>query len=214
MQDRVSLYPGRVKLIPVTGQENTYDMVRADSPTQEGTPLNKDSLLKVATAALYGLGADAVPDDVLALLKTLVDNAQTSANNKARIAVGSYVGTGTYGASRPNSLTFDFIPSVLVMLAYKKSNSFIPLVPGYDHSYTNIFPCDILSGIDFVSYQFAVYVSTGTNSSRGYVARTSDKKTLKWYATLYNNSGSLVDSSESQYNKAGIEYFFVALGRE
>lgn len=68
MQDRVSLYPGRVKLVPVAGQENTYDMVRADSPTQEGTTLNKDSLLKDATAALFGLGADAVPDDVLAYL--------------------------------------------------------------------------------------------------------------------------------------------------
>ena len=68
MQDRVSIYPGRVKLVPVAGQENTYDMVRADSPTQEGTPLNKDSLLKDATAALYGLGTDAVPDDVLTLL--------------------------------------------------------------------------------------------------------------------------------------------------
>lgn len=64
MQDRVSLYPGRVKLVPVAGQENTYDMVRADSPTQEGTPLNKDSLLKDATAALYGLSETAVPDDV------------------------------------------------------------------------------------------------------------------------------------------------------
>lgn len=68
MQDRVSLHPGRVKLVPVAGQENTYDMVRADSPTQEGTPLNKDSLLKDATAALYGLPNTAVPDDALALL--------------------------------------------------------------------------------------------------------------------------------------------------
>lgn len=65
MQDRVSLHPGRVKLVPVPGQENTYDMVRADSPRQEGTPLNKDSLLKDATASLFGLRADAVPDDVL-----------------------------------------------------------------------------------------------------------------------------------------------------
>ena len=68
MQDRVSLYPGRVKLVPVAGQENTYDMVRADSPTQEGTPLNKDTLLKDATAALFGLGADAVPDDAFQML--------------------------------------------------------------------------------------------------------------------------------------------------
>lgn len=68
MQDRVPLYPGRVKLVPVAGQDNTYDMVRADQPTQDGTPLNKDSLLKDTTASLYGLGVDAVPDDVLKLL--------------------------------------------------------------------------------------------------------------------------------------------------
>lgn len=50
MKDRVPLYPGRVKLLPVAGQENTYDMVRADSPTQEGTPLNKATLLTDETA--------------------------------------------------------------------------------------------------------------------------------------------------------------------
>lgn len=40
MQDRIPLYPGRVKMIPVAGQANTYDMVRADDPTQAGTPIN------------------------------------------------------------------------------------------------------------------------------------------------------------------------------
>lgn len=68
MQDRIPLYPGRVKMTPVAGQANTYDMVRADDPTQPGTPLNKATFLKDATAALYGLGTDAVPDDVLAAL--------------------------------------------------------------------------------------------------------------------------------------------------
>ena len=68
MNDRISLYPGRVKMTPVAGQANTYDMERADDPTQEGTPLNKATLLKDATAALYGLGTGAVPDDVLAEL--------------------------------------------------------------------------------------------------------------------------------------------------
>lgn len=68
MQDRVPLYPGRVTLTPVSGQANTFDLVRADQPTQEGTPLNKATLLKDATAALYGLGTDAVPDDALHLL--------------------------------------------------------------------------------------------------------------------------------------------------
>ena len=68
MKDRVPLYPGRVKMVPVAGQENVYDMTRADQPTQQGDPLNKATLLKDATAALFGLGADSVPDDVLAYL--------------------------------------------------------------------------------------------------------------------------------------------------
>lgn len=68
MKDRLPLYPGRVKLVPVPGQENVYDMIRADQPTQDGDPLNKATLLKDATAALFGLGSDAVPNDVFAVL--------------------------------------------------------------------------------------------------------------------------------------------------
>lgn len=68
MQNREPTYPGRVTLTPVAGQANTYDMERADQPLQQGTPIDKATLLKDATAALYGLGTGAVPDDVLALL--------------------------------------------------------------------------------------------------------------------------------------------------
>nr|DAU90719.1 MAG TPA: hypothetical protein [Caudoviricetes sp.] len=68
MKDRIHLYPGRVKLNPVSGQPNTFDLVRADQPTQEGTPLNKASLLKDTTAAAFGLPNTAVPDDALRLL--------------------------------------------------------------------------------------------------------------------------------------------------
>ncbi len=68
MRDRVSLYPGRVKLTPVAGQENTFDLVRADQPTQEGTPLNKATLLKDGTASILGLPDTAVPDDVFLAL--------------------------------------------------------------------------------------------------------------------------------------------------
>lgn len=41
VKDRVPTYPGRVKLTPVSGQTNTYDLVRADLPIQNGTPINK-----------------------------------------------------------------------------------------------------------------------------------------------------------------------------
>lgn len=68
MQDRVPLYPGRVTLTPVAGQANTYDMTRADQPTQEGTPLNKATLLKDVTASILGLPDTAVPDDAFLAL--------------------------------------------------------------------------------------------------------------------------------------------------
>lgn len=39
--DRVPRYPGRVRLNPVSGQPNVYDMTRADQPSAAGTPINK-----------------------------------------------------------------------------------------------------------------------------------------------------------------------------
>lgn len=36
--------------------------------------------------------------------------------NAAKIATGSYVGTGTYGASNPCSLTFDFVPRFVLII--------------------------------------------------------------------------------------------------
>ena len=70
MQDRVSLYPGRVKLEPVAGQTNLYDLTRADQPTQEGTPLNKANLLSDATeTAMFGSAANRTVDERLPVLR-------------------------------------------------------------------------------------------------------------------------------------------------
>ncbi len=45
--DRVPANAGRVILAPVSGQENTYDMVRADNPSIEGTPMNRDLFMQL-----------------------------------------------------------------------------------------------------------------------------------------------------------------------
>ena len=69
MKDRISQNPGRVLITPEDGSAPFYaTMTRADNPTQEGDPISKETLLKDATAALVGLGADAVPDDVFRLI--------------------------------------------------------------------------------------------------------------------------------------------------
>ena len=64
MKDRVSLYPGRIRLNPVEGQDNVYDLVRADEPIEEGTPLNKVNILKDSTIQKYINANLNVPDDV------------------------------------------------------------------------------------------------------------------------------------------------------
>ena len=68
MENRQPTYPGRVKLTPVPGQENTYDMERADEPTVEGTPLNKQTLLQDATCAILDIPNTSVPNDAFAKL--------------------------------------------------------------------------------------------------------------------------------------------------
>ena len=83
MKDRISKYPGRVKLIPVGGAENTYTVTRADEPEDEGTPLNKATLLSDLTAAEIGLTED-VPTVNGALYK-LITLINAIANNYTKI---------------------------------------------------------------------------------------------------------------------------------
>ena len=52
--DRVPAHPGRITLTPVTGQANTYDMARADSPTETGTPLDKATFDGMTKSRLTG----------------------------------------------------------------------------------------------------------------------------------------------------------------
>lgn len=66
--DRVSTYPGRVKLSPVTGQTNVYDLARADSPIQEGTPIN---------AALFAGKADKLTEDTVVYVSASTGNDAT-----------------------------------------------------------------------------------------------------------------------------------------
>lgn len=80
MKDRIPTYPGRRKMIPVEGQPNVYDVEMADVPTQEGTPLNTETLLQNSTAASLGLGDDATPDDAIKALIAKVTQLNTSLN--------------------------------------------------------------------------------------------------------------------------------------
>lgn len=67
--------------------------------------------------------------DTNTYIETLVEEAKQAG---VKIATGSYVGTGTYGADNPCSLTFDFEPKLLFIQNNAES--------------TNPFSCWIVSG--------------------------------------------------------------------
>ena len=116
MKDRIPLYPGRVKLNPVSGQANTFDLTRADQPTQEGTPLNKASLLKDTTAALFGKTNAAVPDDILSLLSKSMMAQITGKYTKTTIGaltVGSTITLNVSGVPREFIVVHQGKPSSL-----------------------------------------------------------------------------------------------------
>lgn len=55
-KDRLPKYPGRVKMTPVPGQMDVFEMVRMDEPTEPGTPLDKatfDSIIKSRLTGRY-----------------------------------------------------------------------------------------------------------------------------------------------------------------
>ena len=201
MKDRIPTYPGRVRLIPVAGQENTYDIVRADEPQQEGTPLNKSTLLSDTTkSALELTQSDPTVDDALAKIKNLIDAANYYTDSKAQIEAGYYSGTGTYGENNPNSLSFDFAPKVLIVfrcststtnangqfiMADARSNYFIQV--------TSLMTTNFTAGRGFGAY-FNV---------PPYGKKSSDGKTISWYQ---------VAGANYQLNESGIEYGYLAIG--
>jgi len=84
MKDRIPTKPGRVQLVPSPDDDDLFILTRSDEPTQEGTPLNKASLLSDATAEGFGLTGDgATVNNALALVSgsySRIRTGQTAPN--------------------------------------------------------------------------------------------------------------------------------------
>lgn len=78
--------------------------------------------------------------------------------DKARVQVLSYVGTGTYGESNPNSLTFDFVPKVIMVRDNDKGTRFL----------------EAIYGMEFAVVKY---------SDGSFVSMIWNKKTVSWYST-------------------------------
>ena len=130
MQDRIPRYAGRVILTPVEGQLNTYDLVRADDPTQQGTPLNTSNLLSGQASATILTLAGVEPTNLSEAFLQLSKVLYPLKKNAVGILSGSYIGTGySYAAGHSSggitiygsltapllSLEMTFTPLVIVI---------------------------------------------------------------------------------------------------
>lgn len=98
--DRVPTHPGRVVLTPVSGQANTFDMVRADEPRVAGTPLDKATFNSMVhsrlTGRYYGLS---VSREVLRTTTGTADPIPATGwveNSYTNFVSGSYKLTASY----------------------------------------------------------------------------------------------------------------------
>ena len=92
MKDRVSANPGRVKLTPEDGSPAFYaTMERADNPVEEGTPLNKSTLLSDAACDLLEIPQTSTVNDALLAAGALKSRAVT-----ATLTAAGWTGSGPW----------------------------------------------------------------------------------------------------------------------
>lgn len=121
----------------------------------------------------------------------------------ARVATGSYVGTGDYnsgtgwGSSNPTSLTFDFAPKLLIIGWQETLDSgfFTSNLGDTSNNYYSIYTGALTT-------QFKQYRGFGDPDS-SYAKRSSDGKTITWYSTHHANS---------QRNDKRHKYYYLAIG--
>lgn len=82
----------------------------------------------------------------------------------------SYVGTGAYGSANPNTLSFDFVPKLVMITILSGSNAQVPtfFTQGYAWSY-------------FMNVSGTSAGSTTVTASAIVVTWSEDGKTLSWY---------------------------------
>ena len=119
--------------------------------------------------------------------------SQLNAAGLTRMQLVSYVGTGTYGASNPSSLTFDFAPKVVLYLGAAPDNS------STLNRYTSrAMFLDSLNTNNVTGMGFSLDV----NSYPSYGGKNEDGKGVHWYGT---------GSAANQLNYSGYTYYFLAL---
>lgn len=116
--------------------------------------------------------------------------------DKARVQVVSYVGTGTYGESNPQSISVDFKIKAILLFGYFDD------VYGFYHPFNNSSSAVyIVTSVLKTSYTPNMGLSWD-DKSKTYGKISADGKTFTWYTT----------ERYADLNSAGEKYFFLVIG--
>ena len=117
-----------------------------------------------------------------------IDAALANGGN-CKIAMGSYVGTGKYGADNPNTLTFDFKPQIVFLDTGTSTWT--------------------TSGARCVPLHFILYRHSNKLPTSGFTGDNTviwGDTSVSWYFP-----GSASDSPAAQHNSART-YYYIAIG--
>ena len=148
---------------------------------------------------------DAYPADGWVENVKYVSAPKSQLSSVGKCATGSYVGTGLYGASSPNTLEFTFVPKTVEILGYSyEYEGKTQFKLAYQNSYSYPLLIGERLGTEYAEgtgfYDGAGY--SGVYSYPGYAKKSADGKTIFWYT---NDAGT-------QFNQSGYTYYYRALG--
>lgn len=117
----------------------------------------------------------------------------------ARVILGSYVGTGTHGASNPNHITLAEPFKLLCIYGIQHTDSYTSIS---DSDICNIIPSSIIP----TEYTRGFGFFYSNNSRDSYGKKSADGKTFSWYFGL-----SPTGAADVQFNTSGVVYHYYAI---
>ena len=204
--------------LSVNGKALTGDVTLspADIGAAEAAHTHEQADINGLSSALAGkadAGHTHAQSDVAGLAATLAGKAEAAHTHTAsevagldqllagavKIETGTYIGTGAYGETRPNSLTFSFEPKfVFVGCAFKTS---APYFPARVIGTFMVRPCMVSSNI--------LSIQTYSITTATYNFVTWSGNTVSWHCRPDVNQQM---AAGVQLNESEVEYHYFAIG--
>lgn len=127
---------------------------------------------------------------------SLISSLQSAVNGKARVAFGTYTGTGTYGSLNPTHIIVGFAPYLCMCIGTYSFNPMNYFTGGFGCQYGYSTPSLIwLRGPNTI---LTSDVMNGSTLSMVKVNTAYGDNFVEWYSE--NNAGAQLNSLDTRYN--------------